>query len=64
LRDHPHDNTPAQIASLLSLTPDTIEVALVALEQDGLARRTRGHWVLSRNGWSAARADDPYDDLE
>jgi hypothetical protein len=64
LRDHPHDNTAEQIASLLSLAPDTIEVALAALEQDGLARRAQAHWVLSRDGWAAARADDPYGDLD
>ena len=64
LRDHPHDNTAEQIASLLSLAPDTIEVALAALEQDGFARSTQAHWVLTRNGWAAARADDPYGDLD
>jgi hypothetical protein len=64
LRDHPHDDTVDEIARLLSLAPDTIEVALVALEEDGLARHARTHWTLSRTGWASARADDPFDDID
>jgi DNA-binding transcriptional ArsR family regulator len=60
LRDHPHDDTVEQISRLLALAPDTVEVALIALEQSGLARQARTHWSLSHEGWLAARADDPY----
>ena len=64
LRDHPHDDTVEQISRLLTVAPDTVEVALAALEQSGLARQARTHWSLSRQGWATARADDPYRDLD
>jgi hypothetical protein len=64
LRDHPHDDTVDRIAVLLSLPRDDVHVALTALEQDDLVRQTRSHWVLSRDGWASARADDPFDDLD
>jgi DNA-binding IclR family transcriptional regulator len=64
LRDHPHDDTVEEISRLLALAADTVEVALAALEQDGLARQARTHWSLSHEGWRAARADDLYRDVD
>jgi hypothetical protein len=64
LRDHPHDDTVDGIAKLLAMPPEDIEIALVALSEDGLVGETRTHWVLSRPGWVAARADDPFADFE
>jgi hypothetical protein len=64
LRDHPHDNTADQIGRLLDLPADDVEAALRSLEQEGLARAARTHWCLSHAGWVAARADDPYRDLD
>jgi DNA-binding IclR family transcriptional regulator len=64
LRDHPHDDTVGRIARLLAIPAEDVEVALRALAEDGLVGETRSHWVLSRNGWASARADDPFDGLE
>jgi len=43
---------------------DDVQVALTALAEDGLVGETRTHWVLTRNGWVSARADDPFGDLD
>jgi hypothetical protein len=64
LRDHPHNDTVDQVAVLLRLPEDDVHVALTALAEDDLVRQTRSHWVLSRDGWASARADDPYDDFD
>jgi len=64
LRDHPHDDTADHIARLLSMPADDVQVALTALAEDGLVGETRTHWVLTRNGWVSARADDPFGDLD
>jgi len=64
LRDHPHDSTVDQVARLLGLPPDDVSVALRSLDEEGLAREARAHWSLSHAGWVAARADDPYGDLD
>jgi hypothetical protein len=64
LRDHPHDDTVGRIGRLLEIPAQDVAVALTALAEDGLVGETRGHWVLSRRGWAAARADDPFGDLE
>lgn len=64
LRDHPHDNTVDRIGRLLAMPAEAVEVALTALAEDGLVSETRSHWVLTRNGWASARADDPFGDLD
>ena len=64
LRDHPHDDTVDRVAVLLALPQDEVRVGLTALADDDLVRQTRSHWVLSRDGWLSARADDPYDGLD
>jgi hypothetical protein len=65
LRDHPHDDTVARIASRLGFVErDAVEAALEVLSQDGLARRADDHWALTRAGWDASRPQDPRPDTD
>ena len=59
LRDHCHDNTAENIAQRLGrVGPETVDVALQALEQDGFVVRAGCYWQLTRRGWEAARVHD------
>ena len=55
LRDYPHDNTSGAIAQRLGrISQDEIEVALRALEDQGLVLRAGDHSQLTRRGWQSA----------
>jgi hypothetical protein len=61
LRDHPHDDTVDRMTKLLAwLDLDVVSAALISLEQDRLVSCAGGHWQLTYEGWSVARAQDPY----
>ena len=64
LRDHPHDDSVQAVATLLAVSETDALAALIALEQEGLVSHARDHWMLSRQGWATARADDPYQGLD
>lgn len=58
LRDHCHDDTPDRIAQRLGLvSPEVVEAALRALEEDVLVLSAGGHWQLTRRGWEALARD-------
>ena len=60
LRDHPHDNTPELLSARLALFDvEATTAALRALEMDSLTHSAGEHWSLTRQGWIAARADEP-----
>ena len=65
LRDHPHDDTVAEIVRRLGFVEhDAVAAALELLLEDGLTRRAGEHWVLTTAGWEAARRQDPQFDVE
>lgn len=57
--DHCHDDTPDRIARRLGLmSPDVVDAALQALQEERFVIRAGRHWQLTRRGWDAARADE------
>jgi hypothetical protein len=51
LRDHPHDDTAAEVARRLGrVSRDDVQAALQALECDDLVIHAGEHWQLSRQG--------------
>ena len=59
LRDHCHDDTAERIAARLGLvSPEVVQAALHALQEDGLAIGARRHWQLTRRGWESAGRHD------
>jgi DNA-binding IclR family transcriptional regulator len=55
LRDHPHDDTTAQVASHARLAIAETESLLDTLAEEHLVLHADRHWQLSRRGWSVAR---------
>ncbi len=55
LRDHPHDDTTAQIARHAGLALADAATVLGALDAEHIVLYADGHWQLSRRGWNVAR---------
>jgi DNA-binding transcriptional ArsR family regulator len=57
LAEHPHDDSVPRIASRLGEIgdPPAVEAALTVLHEGGLVTAARGHFALTRDGWTEAR---------
>ncbi|HKE80811.1 MAG TPA: hypothetical protein VKB54_15935 [Solirubrobacteraceae bacterium] len=40
------------------MSPDVVDAALQALQEERFVIRAGRHWQLTRRGWDAARADE------
>ena len=59
LRDHCHDDTAGRIARRLGLvSPDVVEAALRALEEERFVMSAGRHWQLTHTGWESVRGHE------